>query len=308
MTIETPEPIDWPVRSRELVKFVCDSRLWQDFAMRDDDIVISTWAKAGTNWMQQIVAQLIFSGAPGLFTTWDFSPWIDFRLDPGAPYADRQTHRRFLKTHLPIDTLPYSRTAKYIYLGRDGRDVYWSWYNHYQNFKPEVLDGISALYPDEPPLRYHNPDIRLGFLEWLESDAYPNWPFWSHIQGWFDARNLPNMHLVHFADLKADLPGQIRELADFLELEIDLEKWPVILEHCSFEYMKQQAVERGDPALKGGGGTFFKAGTNGRWRDVLTAEDNDRYEAVAAGNLSPDAARWLASGELPGKTVSPATT
>jgi aryl sulfotransferase len=293
------QPTAWPVKRRELTKFVCDSRLWDDFAMREDDIVIATWAKAGTNWMQQIVGQLIFAGAPGLYTSWNYSPWIEFRLDPGAPYAEKQTHRRFLKTHLPTDALPYSPTAKYIYVGRDARDVYWSWHNHYQNFQPEVLAAISALDPDQPPIPYPNPDVRLAFLEWLETDAYPQWPFWSHVQSWFDVRNLPNVRLVHFANLKADLENEIYKLADFLEVEVDIAKLPAILEHCSFEYMKAQSVERGDPTMQGGGGTFYKAGTNGRWFDVLTIEDNARFDAEAARHLMPDARQWLSTGRLP---------
>ena len=291
--------IDWPVKQRELVKWVCDSRLWNNFIMRDDDIVISTWSKAGTNWMQQIVGQLVFNGAPGLYTSFEASPWIDFRLAPGAPFADAQTHRRCLKSHLPIDTLPYSPKAKYIYVARDGRDVYWSWHNHYANFEPPVLEAINALYPDDPPVPYPAADMRVAFNQWLDSDGYPNWPFWPHVQGWFDARRLPNLRLVHFANLKADLPGEIRSLAEFLGIDIDEAAWPAILEHCSFEYMRGRAMEREEHLLKGGGATFYNKGTNGRWRDVLTAEDIARYEAEVARNLTPECAEWLATGGLP---------
>ena len=232
------QEIVWPVKQREIVKFVCDSRLWNDFEMRDDDIVIATWAKAGTNWMQQIVGQLVFDGAEGLYTGVDHSPWIDFRLNPGGPTAAAQTHRRFLKTHLPIDTLPYSRTAKYIYIGRDGRDAYWSWHNHHANLQPEFFVAINALDPGEPLIPYPDPDMRIAFNAWLDSDAYPHGPFWSHVQGWFDARKLPNLRLLHFANLKADLPGEVRKLAAFLEIDVDDAKWPTILEHCSFDYMR----------------------------------------------------------------------
>ena len=49
------------------------------------------------------------------------------------PLVEAQTHRRFLKTHLPVDALVFSEKAKYIYIGRDGRDVVWSLYNHHAN-------------------------------------------------------------------------------------------------------------------------------------------------------------------------------
>ena len=79
----------WPVKRRELVRWVIDSRPWNDFAMRDDDIVITTWAKSGTTWMQQIVGQLIFSGEPDLYCE-ERSPWIEFRLRDGDPQRHLQ--------------------------------------------------------------------------------------------------------------------------------------------------------------------------------------------------------------------------
>jgi aryl sulfotransferase len=121
------------------------------------------------------------------------------------------------------------------------------------------------------------------------------------MQGWFDARHLPNLKFVHFADLKADLRGEIEKIAEFLEIEIDPMLWPAILEHCSFDYTKMVAArnERAKFVFKNGGATFINKGTNGRWRDVLTPDDIARYEAEVARNLTPDAARWLATGEMP---------
>lgn len=293
--------VDWPVKQRELVMFVADSRKWNGFEFRDDDIIISTWSKSGTTWMQQIVSQLIFEGEPDLYGV-DRSAWPDFRLTPDAlERAGAQTHRRYLKTHLPIDALVYSPRAKYIYVGRDGRDAYWSWHNHHVGYTQKALDTINAFYPNDPPIGYPNPDIRLAFHEWLDRDAYPNWPFWSHVQGWFDARHLPNMMLVHFADLKANLRGQIEKIAEFLDIGVEDATWPAILEHCSLEYTRMVAdrQERMHHIFKGGGKTFINKGTNGRWRDVLTSEDIARYEAEAARHLTPECVEWLATGRLP---------
>jgi aryl sulfotransferase len=76
--------ITWPVKTREIHNVVFDSSVWNDFKFRADDIVIATWAKAGTTWTQQIIAQLLFAGEQGLPVA-DMSPWLDL------PGSDRDT-------------------------------------------------------------------------------------------------------------------------------------------------------------------------------------------------------------------------
>ena len=117
-----------PLKTRELHNHHFDSTIWNDLSFRDDDIVIRTYAKSGTTWMQQIIAQLLFDGDPDLEVA-GMSPWLDLRVPPKEvklPFVEAQTHRRFLKTHLPIDALCFSAEAKYLYIARDGRDVVWS--------------------------------------------------------------------------------------------------------------------------------------------------------------------------------------
>ena len=120
---ERATPIVWPRKTREIAQYVVDSARWNGFAFRDDDIVIASWAKTSTTLTQQIVGQLIFNSDPEIFGM-AHSPWIDSRLIPKArQQAEEQTHRRFLKTHLPVDALVFSPRAKYIYVARDARDV-----------------------------------------------------------------------------------------------------------------------------------------------------------------------------------------
>lgn len=75
--------IQWPQKTREMQTFCLDSTYWNGFEFRDDDIIIiATWAKAGTTWVQQIVANLIFEGETEGMPVGDMSPWLDFRLPP----------------------------------------------------------------------------------------------------------------------------------------------------------------------------------------------------------------------------------
>jgi aryl sulfotransferase len=206
-----------------------------------------------------------------------------------------------MKTHLPADAVPLSPRASYIYVGRDGRDVVWSWYNHHRSLTERVFDVINNT-PGRvgPALDPAIDDVRQYFLDWLNKDGYPIWPFWSHVQSWWNVRSRPNVLLLHFNRLKADLPGEIRRIASFLGMRIDEGLFPRVVEHCSFDYMKANASALSpsfDRAFHGGAGAFVYKGTNGRWRDVLLPEDIRAYERAATENLSADCVHWLAMGE-----------
>jgi len=170
---------DGPGKLREFQNFIMDSTRWNDFKFRDDDVVIVAWAKSGTTWLQQIVSQLIFNGAEGL-EVWKLSPWYDFRANPPQVFAaaEAQTNRRFIKTHLPADALLMSPKAKYLYIGRDGRDAAWSLFNHFSNLREQILTEVNNV-PGRVgrPMERGVPDVHAFYREWLLRDGYPAWPF-----------------------------------------------------------------------------------------------------------------------------------
>jgi aryl sulfotransferase len=292
--------IQWPQKQRELHNHHFDSTVWNDFKFRDDDIVIGTYAKSGTTWLQQIVSQLLFDGAEGLEVA-AMSPWLDLRVPPkDAKLAavEAQTHRRFIKTHLPVDALVLSPRAKYIYIGRDGRDVIFSLYNHHANATEDWYRAMNDS-PDRvgPPIPRPPDDIRQYYREWLMGDGYPFWPFFEHVRSWWEVRDLPNVMLLHFSRLKRDLPGEIRRIAAFLDIPIDEARLPAIVEHCSFDWMKRNAgktVPAGGTFWEGGAETFIHKGVNGRWRDVLSPDEAGAYEVKARAELGEPCAAWLA--------------
>jgi len=303
---------NWPRKTHELHSHHFDSTIWNDLKFRDDDIVIATYAKSGTTWMQQIIAQLLY-GPDAELEVAEMSPWLDLRVPPKAvklPVVEAQTHRRFLKTHLPVDALVFSPKAKYIYIGRDGRDVVWSFYNHHANANQLWYDLLNNT-PGRvgPPIERPDPEIHRYFRRWLEEDGYPIWSYWENIRSWWDARGVPNILLVHFNDLKIDMEGEMRRIADFLGCSIPEDRWPAIIEHCSFDYMKRHAANvapLGGGIFEGGADVFINKGTNGRWRDVLTAEDIRDYERIAREKLGEECADWLAHGSRGERAEIPA--
>ena len=238
----------------------------------------------------------------------ELSPRLDLRVPPKQvklPQVEAQTHRRLLKTHLPVDALVYSPRAKYIFIGRDGRDVVWSMYNHHvaaNHLWYAALNDTPGRVG--PPIGPPAADVRQYWRGWMDADGHPFWPFWENIRenirSWWQIRALPNILFVHFNDLKRDLPGQMRRIAGFLGIPVDEASWADIVEHCSFDWMKQNAAKSaplGGAFWDGGAEAFINKGVNGRWADVLTADESAEYEARTVRELGPECARWLAQGQ-----------
>lgn len=166
----------WPTKTREMKNHHMDSTIWNDLAFRNDDIVIATYAKSGTTWMQQIVSQLIFDGKEGLPVA-EMSPWVDLRIPPKEvklPTINAQTHRRFMKTHLPVDALVFSEKAKYLYIGRDARDMVWSLYNHHTTANAMWYDALNHTPGRVGPEIGKPPASTVEYFEhWLDSDGDP---------------------------------------------------------------------------------------------------------------------------------------
>ncbi len=295
----------WPTKTREMQSHHFDSTVWNDFKFRDDDVIISTYGKSGTTWMQQIVSQLIFRGQEGLPVA-EMSPWLDLRVPPAhvkLAAMEAQDHRRFVKTHLPVDALVYAPQAKYIYIARDGRDVVWSLYNHHVKANDKFYDALNNT-PGlvGPPLGRPVDTVVQSYHDWLDKDGYPWWSPWENILSWWNIRHLPNLMLVHFANLKKDMPSEIQRIATFLEIDVEEDLWDKIYEHCSFAYMKANApasVPLGGTLWEGGAQSFIHKGTNGRWRDVLSAKEAKKYEDLATEKLGEECAHWVITGELP---------
>ncbi len=300
-----------PQKTREYDNHpIIDGKRWGAYNHRPDDIVISTSYKAGTTWMQTIVANLLYQDGNFPMPVSAMAPWLDMGLPPLDEIIaglDAQTGRRFIKTHLPLDGIPFFEGNKYIVVGRDARDVFMSMWNHHNNYS-EMIRGVIAEFEQQSgrdfPMDFE--DIHAFWDAWVskswydwESDGFPYWSHFHHIKTWWDYRHLSNIHFVHFSDLLDDPATQIRAIAGFLNIEIEEDHFDGILQRISFKDMKKNFVKimpEADGIWRGGGKTFMNKGTNGRWRDVLSKANLDQYQAVMNNELTPDCAQWLENG------------
>jgi aryl sulfotransferase len=105
--------------------------------------------------------------------------------------------------------------------------------------------------------------------------------------------------LVHYADLKTDLPAEMRRIASFLGISVSPGMWPGLIEAAGFDRMRRDGAQlMGSVAnlFAGGSTRFFHQGTNGRWRGVLRDEDLATYDAKLRTHLSAACITWLEHG------------
>jgi aryl sulfotransferase len=292
-----------------------DSTRWDAYAPRPGDIVITTSYKSGTTWTQQILQNLILGAEGASRDLLEVSPWVDARFIP-IPRSELEgvleglPSPRFLKSHLPLDGLPFYPDVRYLIVGRDPRDVFMSFFNHYSSYTDFALENLFAgedvvgpplpRCPEDPRALW--PDwIGRGWFEW-ESEG---WPFWSnlhHTRTYWEWRHLPNLHFVHYNDMLEDLEGKVREIAEFCALDVSEEEIERTVEATTFANVRKRVEEKAEAddrssfIFKGGDRTFFFKGKNGRWRDVLTEEDLALYEQAMERVLEPECATWLERG------------
>ncbi|SDH32606.1 sulfotransferase domain-containing protein [Nitrosomonas sp. Nm132] len=301
-----------PERTRIYQNHHFDSTRWDYFEPRDDDIIVATSYKAGTTWTQAIVAHLLFPEGNFPAAPAEMSPWLDMRIMPLEVILNRltaQKHRRFIKTHLPLDGMLYNEKFKYLYIARDAKDVFMSLWNHYTGMKDEFF-MLMNLLPGRQGDEFPRPpdDIHTFWRNWMTRGGFgweaDGWPYWSHlsnVQSWWNFRHLPNIQLFHYSDMLENTEREVRRMAAFLEIDVSESSWAGIIKAVSFTEMKRQGelyVPGGGHFWKGGANTFLHKGTNGRWRDILSKEEMALYDATCKRVLSHECREWLENGGM----------
>ncbi len=290
---------------------VFDSSRWAGFRPRDDDVIVCTSYKAGTTWTQMICALLIHRSPDFPAPLGALAPWLDMRaapIDSILAGFEAQTHRRLIKTHTALDGLPYFDNVTYLVCGRDPRDVFMSLQNHLANADAEqamklfVAGGADLSQPPPALPDDINERFRIwltqGTFEW-EQDGLPFWSHFHHAKTFWRRRTTPNIHFLHYADLKADLAGEMRRVAGLLGIEIDEAAWPALVKAASFEDMKANADRTAPDAqhrMWRSNSQFFNKGENEQWRGVLSEDSLNLYEKTTRARYDPALLFWLEEG------------
>ena len=286
-----------PQQTASYLGNITDTSRWENFQHRSDDIFICTPPKCGTTWTQAICAMLVFGKVDHGVQASKTSPWIDAQFAPIDEYLEHveaQSHRRYIKTHSPLDGIPYFPECTYLMVCRDPRDVYCSNLNHRDNMTNVEL-AFSIFASGEN-----------AFDDWLNVEQEPGgWDkqtlqLMTHfLQTYWEYRNLPNIHLFHYTDMKRDLRGTISTMATALDIEVGDKFLDAMTEAASFDHMKKNAEkfvpESGTNFWKNDG-SFFASGNSGQWREVLNDKNISAFKARLTELLPAEQADWLLNG------------
>jgi aryl sulfotransferase len=279
-----------------------DSARWKGLELRPGDIVISSRSKTGTTWMQMICALLVFQSARLPSPLSELSPWLDWLVEPESQVYARlaaQHHRRFIKTHTPLDGIPLDPRVSYIVTGRHPLDSAVSLYHHSDNLDRRRIRQLTGE-PEPTGVPVPRLPAREWLLSWIDDDADPRERLDSlpgvmwHLSDAWRRRDDPNVSLVHYHDLLSDLDAQMRRLAERLRIAVPDEVWPDLVAAAGFEQMRarpdQIAPDRGVLLSTA---AFFRRGTSGAGRELLTADETARYQERAAQLAPADLLSWL---------------
>jgi len=229
---------------------------------RPEDIFVATQMKCGTTWMQHVVYQVLYRGAGDLVETgrtlYAVSPWLEGRKSVSledAPLLGSERPSRIIKTHFPADFCPSSPASRYVYVARHPVSCFASCIDF-------VVTNVGSY---APPLSV--------FEQWYTSPELMWWGTWTdHVRGWWQrARRESNVLFVYFEEMKRDLPGVIRRVAEFLQVaplsEAELAQ---IAHKCSFKYMQehQDNFEMHPPHILQTSAAMFVSGQADRHKDV----------------------------------------
>jgi hypothetical protein len=234
------------------------------------DVFICSYFKSGTNWTMQIAVQVAHRGAAAYDHIHDIVPWPDIAprarfavpLGDDRPRAAAPTGLRVIKTHLPLDRVPYSPAARYVCVVRDPKDVFVSSY-HFIRAHAGFLMPPAAAWLDA----YLSPDTALG-----------SWAV--HLASYWRARDRPNMLFLTYEQMRRDLEGTVQAIAAFMGVDLTADERAAVVRQSTFAHMKSienKFETRGAPWTTARG-AMMRSGKHGASAEMLSAADQVRVD------------------------------
>ncbi|XP_008313218.1 sulfotransferase family cytosolic 2B member 1-like [Cynoglossus semilaevis] len=245
---------------------------FEKFTFRPEDVVIVSYPKSGTTWMQEIVPLILSGGDPASVESlynWDRVPWLEEQRASQLNLEERPSPR-MLTSHFQYKMMPpsfYQVKPKVIYVIRNPKDVFTSAFHYYETTSFMV-----------------NPGPRSKFLQkFLDGNvAFSSW--FDHVKGWLNVKGKEQILYVTYEELTQDLKDAVSRIAQFLGKPLDTKVIDNIADKCLFQNMKQNKMSNYSAVpqaimdqTKSG---FFRKGTVGDWKNLLTVAEAEYFDKV----------------------------
>ena len=247
----------------------------KDLRLRDDDVWIVTYPKAGTTWTQYIVYLIHNGGKDDGKRISDAVPWIETGSHKTSVTANDLTPPRAFKSHMPYERMPCgmpnSTPCKYIYVARNPKDLATSFFHQYH--------------------AYHDPDIEWKeFFEYFLAGKVAFGDYFDHLLSWWAHKDDGNVLFIKFEDLKRDPVTVITHIATFMGYtNLSPEVIKDIAEKTTFDKMRDSNTvnyswsnARRDPQAP----PFMRKGIVGDWKAQFSVEDSHRLDKIYQDRLS----------------------
>lgn len=248
----------------------------QEFRLKDSDVVVVTYPKSGTIWMQEILPLVLNGGDLTPLHTipnWDRVPWLEEKRL--ALVVDQLPNPRAMVTHFPYQLMPPSfltSKAKVIYVMRNPKDVIVSSYYFHQMAR--FLDDPGTF--DEFVDKFLEGKVLFG--KWTD-----------HVKSWKHSELGDRIMYITYEEMVQDLPATLRRMSDFLERDLSEDVIQKIAQHCSFKAMKDNQMsnfklvprELMDSEIS----PFLRKGVVGDWKNHFTPEQLQRFKSVLQKEL-----------------------
>ncbi|XP_078667043.1 sulfotransferase 1A1-like isoform X1 [Branchiostoma floridae x Branchiostoma belcheri] len=248
-----------------------------DFHVRDDDVIIVGFPKAGNHWCAEIVNNVLRAAGKTSEATMDpeapgrileFDDEIGDETRTNHLFLEGKPSPRLICTHLHREFAPPgvaspTGNTKIISIMRNPKDTAVSYYH----FSTKLGD---------------NEDDWGTFADNFLQGRWEYGDFYRHILGWWELRDDPHFLFLKYEDMKKDTKGAVEKVATFLEVELEEAQVASIVETCTFRNLKVVYDKSTDIGCRS---IIARKGIAGDWKSMFTDEQNAAFDAKYEENL-----------------------